>query len=386
MRKESDFEPESTGHESTSVTRRDVLKNSAIVATTGTLGIGMTGVVAASSNCTNEDRYLNERTGECWNKPYDHSNTECGGTNYDHKVNQAVNLQYWGTTSPSNEDRYFHRFETVGHSQSYSTSNGCDGWELNNTTGVLKQKATFYNDLTSNINNVMSTGSDVKANPAVGTNWVDETEDLDVAYAAIASGIDKVAWPAGTAMSIAAALVTNDDAAQKNNSTVEYVWDYGDGDYQPCATNGVYHVFRSQRGGDKHVKFTHYQEAWGDAGVSDIYIGTVWEIDMQDPKVGGCGTSSSQISSQECTGIQTEGGNETTPEVGDVIQTTEGDTVEVSNVNQGTSSLPGTAPKKLEASELGKQTAKRFGPDQIVEHQRLAANITRTTISGTVVK
>lgn len=367
------------------LSRRDVMKRSALLSASGTLGFASVGLASASSHCT-EDKNLSENYNYNWDRPYEHKQQEsCGGVSMENKVHLGSNLAHENTWSPDGSNRWYHTFETVGHSESYISSY-CDGpWELD---FVLKQKASFINELTGSTNNTVSTGSDVKANPPIGSSNDDDVY-LDLAYTLLAAAIGEVSWPVGTAMSLAAAAQSNDNGAEKNDKTVEYLWDYtSTSDKSPgCATNAVFHELRSHEGADDHVKFTHYQEAWGDDGTSDLYIGTKYTVDMQDP-----GTSSSSTSSfSSDTSIQTsssdsskESGWPVSVEQGDIIEDTEGNKVKVKKVGTDEDFIPGTPPERVTASEISRRAVEEFGPDHPVVRRQPPTQIKVTKVGGII--
>lgn len=369
------------------LSRRDIMKRSALLTAGGTLGLGTVGLAGASSQCT-DSKNLSEDNNYNWERPYEHKQQEaCGGHSYEQKVHLGSNLAHKNTWRPDGGDRWYHTFETVGHSESYwAEGRNCDGpWNLNY---VLKQKASFINELTNSTNNTVSTGSDVKANPPLGSNTEDD-KYLDLAYTLLASAIGEASWPVGTAMSLVAAAQSNDQGAEKNDETVEYLWDYTTtaDKSPPCATNAVFHEFRSHRGADDHVKFTHYQEAWGDNGTGDIYIGTKYTVDMQDP-----GTSSSSVStSSSDTSVESSSNNSseqsgwpTQVEKGNTIRDTENNKIKVKKVGTDKQYVPGTPPKKVTASDISSRAAEKFGPDHPVVQRQLPTQIEVTMVGGIV--
>lgn len=369
------------------VNRRDVMKKSALLTTTGTLGLGSVGMATASSQCKNENKELSEDNNYYWDLPANKKNQEsCTGSNWENKVHLGVNFAHLSTFSPENEDRWYHSFQTVGHSESkIAEPYACDGpWEPDY---LLKHKATFINELTSNVNNTVSKGSDVKANPPVGSSTIDDVH-LDLAYTLLASAIGGASWTAGTAMSLAAAAESNDEGAKKSDEIVEYLWDYtGTNTNPPCGTNAVYHVFRSVRGGDDDLKFTHRQEAWGDDGISDLYIGTEYQFDSTDSDTTSSSTSTASDLSTETS--EKNGSQRRWPASvgrGDIIRDTEGNEVEVKTVEVDKQSVQGTAPEEVTASEISNRVAEEFGPDRRMVRRQMPAQIKVTRVIGKVVK
>jgi hypothetical protein len=225
----------------------------------------------------------------------------------------------------------------------------------------------------------VSNGSDVKSNPAIGASE-DTTAQLDVAYAAMFAALDAVTapWPVGSALSIAAALVDNDQNASGTDELVEYIWDFVDNDIKtPCATNNVYQEIRSAPNADDAVEFEQIQEVWSDDGVNTLYEATSFSVQMEDPY----SSYSLSSSSSESSGQSEMFGH---PDKGEFIKDSEGNDVQIVQSSKHTHSFSGVPEKKVSVQQLPPSVANHTNSESSVRYKKMPVNIIQTQISGKI--
>lgn len=362
------------------ISRRNVMKKSALVGTTAPFTLSGS-AKASTPDCCTDSWHTDEEDGMEWERTAEDEAYRCQSAGYSHRVNLAGNLAFWGTESPDDEDRYFHRFESFGHSESYSDPLDCEfaDWDYNDTTGILKQKAIFINDLPMTTVMPVSKGFDVKANPPIGDS-TSESAGLDIALAVASGAIGKANWVTGTAFGIVGALATNDVGDDEEDGKVDYTWDYSTGEYCPCATNAVYQVIRSQPDGHDSFSMSHHQEAWGDAGVQDIYIAHSWEV-QGNMIVPANSNSTSDVDTQDTETNRAERDMKKRSEVtsGEIIRDSEGNDIKVAEVKKNSSFIPSKPPKTIPASESVSNKT-----DGTVEVLHPSIDVKKTTITGVV--
>ncbi|MGZ0746982.1 hypothetical protein [Haloparvum sp. AD34] len=372
------------------VNRRNLMKKAATVAGSSAMGIGSIGIAAASSHCTTSDSISKDDSYE-WSLANDDTNAEgCSGADYKHKVELGAGLLYYGTVRGPQDERWLHFFDSAGHSEGFHRADCYEDWRLNED-GVLKQKSTWDNKLANSTNMPVSNGSDVKANPAIGSS-TDEKEQLDVAYAALYVALDGLAWPLGSAMSIAAAALSNDDTASRTDNLVEYRWDYAGNDVRTaCGTNNVYQEIRSEPHADDAVKFDQYQEVWANDGVSEIYEGVSFSVSMQDPATSySLGISDENFYSVDQAGYLIEGATSDdssgygNPVEGDIVQDTEGEKIKVRAASTKSRSFNGGVTEEIPVSELPNSLSERYESGSTTTFKYLPLSVSLTHIKGEV--
>ncbi|SDJ41739.1 hypothetical protein SAMN04515672_0496 [Natronorubrum texcoconense] len=356
------------------------MKKSALVGSTAPFTLSGS-VKASAPDCCTDSPHTDEKDGMEWERPAEDEAYRCQSAGYSHRVNLAGNLAFWGTEHLEDEDRYIHRFESFGHSESYSDPLDCEfaDWDYNDTTGILKQKAIFINELPVTTSMPTSTGSEVKANPPIGDS-TSESAGLDIALAVASGAIGKANWVTGTAFGIVGALATNDVGNDEEDGEIDYTWDYSSGEYCPCATNAVYQQIWSEQDGHDSFSMSHHQEAWGDAGVQDIYIAHSWEAQGNMIVPGSNGTTSNiEMEDDERDEVEHDMKKRSEVTSGEIIRDSEGNDVEVTGVEKNSSFIPEKPSKTIPASES--VSSKKTGT---VDLLRPSVQVKKTTITGIV--
>lgn len=359
------------------ISRRDVLRQSAVVAGGTTVGLASAGV-AAASECTDDSASYQEKDGWEWYTPKDGSadNYDCDYLSPYYKVEHASALVYYGTCFTGSS--YIHEFHGSAHSEHFTRDYCSSSWERSH--GITGHRAGFDNNFKSGTSMPASREDMVKAHPPEGSSSIPD-EYMDYAYTALSLAVGRVYWPAGAAMAIAGTLLDHANKDESDPYDLTYDWDYGGPSYsKPCGTHWISQLIRSDSETEEGVNFEYTDEVWGRY---PNYVKTEYSVSYDS----GYGCESGATSSDaETTGDTSCESSDSNPgnapiDVGDVIQDEAGNDIEVTAIDAVTQRMPGTEGRTVHRSELSGTLRDVVDQEEVV-YKRIPLEVTRRDIAG----
>lgn len=358
--------------------RRSVLRKSALLSAAGVSGFGATslvGTAAAAGACGDDDPDDPGTTDYVWEEGDDKVDIYNCGDNVlrGQKTVHAASVQYLGSA----EDRageWSHFFQLGGHVEYYNGGFDCSTWD--HDAGVSEHKATIDNKDGTNDALDPANDHDVAGLPAAGSdNGVLSDVGQELAMTAIteAMGYYWGGW-AGAAAGIAIGIL----ADSENNNTVKdsklaYDWDYGTS-YSKCGS----HFVDFDVEGNESVSLDVTDEAWGKyPNYTQVYK----EIDFLDATPVSEQTGTRSISSSDL--VSRNDGSRRDVAPGDVIETTNGEPVRVTDVDVKTVESHGRTPQTISgASDLPRRLSHRFDDEEPVQYAEFPAQVRTISVSG----
>lgn len=373
-----------------SVDRRDFLRHTATLTTLTGMGVGTVGLAAAASSCKDDSASYTEKT------DWEHRITDAASAdNYDcdnlspyYKVEHAASITYFGSCYWN--DSWKHEFHEAGHGEHF-TRDYCDS-DWAHTTGIKEHSISFYNNSTDTTSMPISQNEMVKAAPPVDS-YNNPDELMDYAYTALNAAVGYYSWPLGTAMALAGVYVNNlPNDPDGSDPDVYYDWDYGSvSNAELCGTHFVKQMVHGNGGGQGDgFNFDCYDEVWGRyPNYTQIHFNFNYDTPYCSDNCS-CPSSSSTVGTQSndggggstnaCENRPPSSKQEVRP--GDIIPTSRGQRVEVTEVNEVTSKLPGTEETKVQPENLPGTLGREVDTDEEVLFRRFPMTVTKRTISG----
>lgn len=370
---ESRIDRPSSARDRAVVDRRSVLKTSAIAASgAGLVGLGGAGTVSAANGCTGDGDYE-------WKGNYvwdDDDATSADNYNCDHlpnyyKVEHTTSLLYLGSCEQNN--RWIHDFIGTGHAEHFTREYCNDSWSR--SRGIGRHRASFDGNY-SWLNFDARDDEWVKAHPDVDGSGDEPSAWMDWAYTAMSIAVGYKSWVAGSAMSLAAVYLDHIGGTPSTDYDITYDWDYGDPVYaDPCGSHFVWQDVQSDYDASDAVNFDYIDEAWGRyPNYTQVsYNVQFWNA---DPPENGCNSSTTAACPDEAT--------EPAPEAGETIESSNGESVEVVDVDREVARRPGTEATEVDPDTLSPNLRRKVDTDDPVRYREFPMTVTKTTVRGKV--
>lgn len=360
------------------ISRRSALKKSALLTTfgSGSLGAGLFAGTAAAAGACGEDNPDEPNTVdyvfEKGDDKIDYAN--CGdGILRGQKTVHSASTQYLGSAEDL-AGEWTHFFQLGGHSEYYDGGFDCGTWD--HAAGITEHKATIDNKDGTNDALDPANDHDVAGLPAAGSDSGligDLAQELAMTALTEAMAYYYGGW-AGAAAGIAVGML----ADSENNNTIKdsklaYDWDYGSS-YKKCGS----HFVDFDLEGNESASLNVTDEAWG---MYPNYTQIYKEIDFLDATETSDASLSTSTTTTDLTSRNS--GSRRHVEVGDIIETTNGDPIEVTDVEVTASRTPGRSPSKVSSvNDLPQQVQHRIGDKNPVRYAEFPAEVRTISISG----
>lgn len=371
-------ESDSTDARTYAVSRRSALRTSALLTSAGVGGLAtgtLAGSAAAAGACGDDNPYDPGTVDYVWEKGDDKVESWYCDDNLfrGQKTIHAASTQYLGSAQDL-AGEWNHFFQLGGHCEYYDGGWDCD-WS--HAAGITGHKATIDNNDTWNDALDPANSHDVAGLPAAGGDnglLGDLAEELAMTGISEAMAYYFGTW-AGVAAGITLALLhdsQNDDTT--TGDELMYDWDYGSS-YKKCGS----HFVDFDMEGTESVSMDVTDEAWG---MYPNYTQVYKEIDFLDATEtstisgGTTSTSSSDLTTRNS-------GQRRDVAPGDVIETTNGEPVRVTDVSVQTSLTPGRAPREISGpDDLSRVLQYRLGDTEPVRYAEFPAQVRTMSIGG----